>query len=153
MTKRLFPASRGKVQEDKRKWNLPSAGKRPSSDERNPYVRTNLHTGCLKRSQKTGNTNRLLSTHLRCLAQFGLEINNVVFPIFSKFLGHPVFITNKTNTFSFSTKSRPLSNSRPRATFKSQIPTPRQFFSANPRGFPGGMYPGGIDRDIMAALN
>ena len=31
--KRLFPASRGKVQEDKRKWNLPPAGNGPHSSD------------------------------------------------------------------------------------------------------------------------
>ena len=36
--------------------------------------------------------------HIWCLALIELEINNVVFPIFGKFLRHPVFITNKTNT-------------------------------------------------------
>ena len=30
--------------------------------------------------------------------RFELEIINAVFPIFSNFLGHPVFIINKTNT-------------------------------------------------------
>ena len=38
--KRLFPASRGKVSEDKRKYSLPRG---------NPYIKTNLHTGCFRK--------------------------------------------------------------------------------------------------------
>ena len=61
MTKRLFPACRSKVQEDKRKWNLPTFGKirengPHSSDEGNPYIKTDLHTGCLRKIVKKRGT-------------------------------------------------------------------------------------------------
>ena len=41
MTKKLFLASRGKVWEGKRKWNLPPAGKRPSFIRRGKFLHQN----------------------------------------------------------------------------------------------------------------
>ena len=41
MTKRLFPARRGELSEDKRKWNLPPAEKRPSIIRRGKSLHQN----------------------------------------------------------------------------------------------------------------
>ena len=56
-----------KKKEDKRKWNLSPLENGPhSSDEGNRYIKTNLHTGCLKKVLKKRRTQiaGLLSTHL-----------------------------------------------------------------------------------------
>ena len=44
MTKRLFPASRSKVWEEKRKWNLPPSGKRPSFIRRRKSFHQNQYS-------------------------------------------------------------------------------------------------------------
>ena len=50
--------------------------------------------------------------------------------------------------FEFPQNPRPCRIPGPRATFKSQIPTPRNVFELIPGACPGGMYPVGIDCDI-----
>ena len=61
---KAVPASRSKVQEDKRKWNLSHSGKRLHHTKEIVNIKTNLHTGYQKKLLKTGNTNVLLGTHL-----------------------------------------------------------------------------------------
>ena len=59
-------ASRSKVQEDKRKWNLPHSGKRLSFIIRRKSLTLKpiFTQGISEKLLKTGNTNLLLGTHL-----------------------------------------------------------------------------------------
>ena len=52
---KAVPASRSKVQEDKRKWNLPHSGKRHHTKEI-INIKTNLHTGYLRKVAKKRGT-------------------------------------------------------------------------------------------------
>ena len=65
MTKRLFPASRDKVWEENVIPHLLENGPH-SSDEGNPYIKSNLHTGCFRKIAKKRGTRiaSCLSTHL-----------------------------------------------------------------------------------------
>ena len=75
--KRLFLASRGKVLEDKRKRNLPRG---------NPYIKTNLHTGCFRKITKNGE-HKSPPVHTFIwrfsIVSIGNQQNYAVFPIFS----------------------------------------------------------------------
>ena len=72
--KRLFPASRGKVQEDKRKWNLSPAGNGPHlSDEGNPYIKTNLHTGCFRKIANKRGTQIASCAHIYMVFKHSLN--------------------------------------------------------------------------------
>ena len=64
-----------------------------SSDEGNPYIKTNLHTGCFRKIAKNGK-HKLHPEHtfIWRLAWIELEINNVVFPFFRNFSRHPVLL-------------------------------------------------------------
>ena len=63
---KAVPASRSKVEEDKRKWNLPRSGKRLSFIIRRKSLTLKLifTQGISEKLLKTGNTNLLLGTHL-----------------------------------------------------------------------------------------
>ena len=63
---KAVPASRSKVQEDKRKWNLPHSGKRLLFIIRRKSLTLKpiFTQGISEKLLKTGNTNLLLGTHL-----------------------------------------------------------------------------------------
>ena len=83
-------------------------------------------------------------TFIRRLAQFELEIKNVVFPIFSNFFGTPCIITNKANTrikrFTFICHKILVlvEFSTPGQLSKVKSRRRRQFFELIPGGCPGG---------------
>ena len=59
-----------------------------SSDEGNPHIKTNLHTGCFRKIAKKRGTQIASWAHIYIwrLALIELEINNIVFPIFFSFI-------------------------------------------------------------------
>ena len=80
-----------------------------------------------------------------------------MFPNFYKFLGHPLFMTNKTNRqtkhFNFHKIPALVEFPAPRQHSKVKSRLPGQSFWANPWGLPRGMHPAGTDWDIKANVS
>ena len=128
-----------------------------SSDEGNPYIKTNLHMGCLRKIANKRGTQIASWAHIymvfsvvwtgnqqcsvpHCLAILG--------QFWYLLLIKPIHGQNVS--LWISTKSPPLSNSRPPGNCQKSNPDPPgNVFELIPGGCPGGgMYPVGIDWDI-----
>ena len=122
-------------------------------DEGNPYIKTNLHTGCLRKIANKRGTQIAPWAHIymvfsvvwtgnqqcsvpHCSAIFGTPCP-----------GHPVFITDKTNTrtkcFTLNFHKIPALVEFPAPGQLSKVKSrpPGQCFWANPRGLPRGDVP------------
>ena len=130
-----------------------------SSDEGNPYMKTNLHTRCLRKIANKWGTQIASWTHIymvfsvvwtgnqqcsvpHCLAIFGTTL---YLSLIKPMHGQNVSLW-------IPTKSPPLSNSRPPSNFQKSNPDiPANVFELIPGGCPGGMYPVGNDWDVTLA--
>ena len=87
MTKRLFLARRGKVSEDKRKWNLPPEGETALIHQTREILtsKPTFIQGVSEKLLKTGNTNCLLTTHYMVF-RLNWKLTMLYSPFFRNFL-------------------------------------------------------------------